>query len=176
MNTTRRHGQLRNLFHQHPENIPLFREYERTLLRAKKTKLQWDFLNNCLQDKIIPRSLLTKSLSESSDVPFNSVHNCILKEHVEKAKREVNTLLYKVRRARRNLHENCDDIVAQHAVSVIERSVQYKIFYHSEHLKRKLSRNFMNSLWVKGSNPDKNILNISLYQLTDDEKFALDMV
>ena len=164
---------MHSLFAKHPNRIQELRHYERCLQRAKMTKIQWRFLCNCLDDKVMPNSLLPKALREDKDTPFSDVENKILEERIAKTKREIGFTLYKLREARRSLRESLEDGEYKRSHEIIDRHVERHIKKQEDRLDRKRENLFQNSPWVSASNPDKNIVNMSSYRLKSDEKLVL---
>ena len=128
MSTTRSFSSLHSLLTKYPNRIQAFRNYERCLQRAKMTKTQWRFLCTCLDDKVMPHSLLPKSLREDKDTPFSEVERTILEERISKAKREISLTLYKLRDAKislRNIFEDSDSY--KKSVAIIDGHVDKHI-------------------------------------------------
>lgn len=163
---------LRDIFRQHPEYIQIYRAYEKGLCRAKTRKLQHQFLKTCLQEKILPRTLSPATMKNKC-LPFTKIDRIILEEHIQQAKREVDEAFYTYRKCLRDLTHHVDPVVFNNMKCCAERTVNRTTKIHENRLKRKLERLFNHSLWVKCSNYEKNVLNMSSHVLGYDEKLVL---
>ena len=147
-------------------NITQIRKYERTLQKAYSTRNRRNFLQNCIAEKVIPKS--TSRLLHTDDHPFPPyIHEYLL--HCErKLKVEENELFDEARilgQALRNI------LSTNHAESIRMR-ISSKNQQQTRNLKEKLKNICDNSKWTTTGNT-AIINNLSRKILTPYEKEAL---
>lgn len=161
----------------HPVLRKPFLSYLDCLFAAHSSKLQWNFLKNCLLEKVIPRTLFPTSVVKVYTYPFPSLASLILKDKIEylnqvtkqKFKRtydSFNEVLSLIRDLSFPEEWITKFIDYAHAYVVDKtRGLDFK-------LKNKLNLILKNSSWWKASNPDFYI-NLSSHDLSDEQKIIL---
>ena len=155
-----------------PGLVPFFCEYSSSLVRAHKLKLRVNFLQQCLKEQVMPRSILPKRVLQMSDRPFEEFHHIILKKHIELTKIEKEQAFFTTRQKK------------QVFLSVIPNEWQNRLFDYcydklrrscnvlQNKLKRKLMNLIMHSEWSRNANSDF-VVNLSDKELDSDTKCAL---
>lgn len=77
------------LLNQHYILKKLFHKYTDALTNANLNKCNLKFLKDCLDDRIIPKSLKPCSIKRR-DSPFPAIYESLLKYHIQEAKHKVN--------------------------------------------------------------------------------------
>ena len=80
--------QLQAFLNLYPGLRQLAFNFKKSLLRAHRKKLQFQFLRRCQEECVIPNSLVTKCHQRVSENNFGHLENEILKRHIESAKKE----------------------------------------------------------------------------------------
>ena len=151
--------------------VPVFRHYEEALISVRKKKLQLQFLQDCLQEQVCPKSLLPFTLRQVA-VPFPDVARIILQERILNVKREIEETYFRLRKCLRELKGKLDD----HILVVLFETADIKCSSEVSTNKRRLERKLINlcndSPWSKCTLPN-SILNLSSYELSKDEESVL---
>lgn len=75
------------------EENPLVRSaffaYRKHHTRSNLKKVQKGFLDRCLREKVLPKTLLPKCLNFTSSNPFPDLHSNILTEKIRSVKEEI---------------------------------------------------------------------------------------
>ena len=155
-----------------PGLSPFVSSFRSSLIKSHKMKLRLKFLKDCLQEQVLPKSILNNRLLKMWDKPFEEFHRLILVKHIDITKIEVKES-FKITKLRQNsflqaiprewisgLMDYCYDSL---------RRTRYAV---SKHLKNKLEQLIKNSDWNKNANPNF-VINLSDKPLNSDAKCAL---
>lgn len=164
-------------FNAYPPSFKvLFYKYIDQLLKAKKIKLQMEFLSKCHSNKVIPKSLRTNN-SVQSDLPFPSSSSAILSERIDVVHNQMHTAfgcsVYFFKNFLYHFHLTClTPLNLTRLLDYAHMYVDLKISPLKIHLLRKFDRIFKSSPW--SNTLDNNlILNLSSYELNYYEKVLL---
>ena len=146
-------------------------------ISAHKCKMQLKFLRDCLENCIIPKSLLPNRLKFTNNNPFPDAAKEVLKENIQRVKAEVETKFKKVRSSFRFFetfikNKGCNDEDFYKLTQYVFHISAIKSKQTQFQLMNKLEDLFRNSPWVKYSNPD-NVKNLSSTPLTLDQLVVL---
>ena len=100
MEPTRNFFSFRHLF---PVLMPLVYGFRSSLITAHSQKLRLGFLNKCLEEQVLPKSMLPRRLVNFGDVPFESFHRLILEKNIQIKKIEVREAFRKSRKKKQDL-------------------------------------------------------------------------
>ena len=136
-----RFGNLPRILNYH------YRLYERALTQIQKLKQRRVFLQECLKEQVLPPSIKTHLLCDSS--PFHPVKRCLLQDRIEAIKFEIET---KYLRSRKQL-SHMKFFAARDVVMRLEDNAHQFARYQGEiskdHLKRELNRLKTFTVWYK---------------------------
>lgn len=156
-----------------PHMLACFRHYEKLLIAVKTKKLQLQFLHDCLQEQVLPRSL-QPAVFRRDDSPFPDSAKYILQESIQEHRRDIDQAYYRLRGCLRTLRTS----VPQDLLQVLWDTANYKCGKeeHKQRVKlnRKLSGLCSDSVWgscgIRGA-----VLNLSSYVLSKVEKEVLSL-
>ena len=152
-------------FHLYPALVVTYRQFEKASIKVQCTKERILFLKECLQEKVIPRSLNWISKLDSEN-PFPVEAKKQLKLSILKAKEEIEYQFFKLRKVKRELRSSIHD-------PEVWSSIQSKVNVLSEHrkkekhskLQRMIERLIEVSPWTIYSNTE-NVVNLSSENLS----------
>ena len=177
MNATNLRSYCLNLLSSHFDFKKSFYTFRDAHISAHKSKLQLKFLRDCLENCIIPKSLLPNRLMFTNNNPFPEAAKEILLEYIERVNLEVDANFRKVRHSFKIFESSfnrsgCSD-------DDFYKLTQYVFYINSIKSKQtqirlmnKFEGLFQNSPWFKYSNPD-NVKNLSSTLLTLDQLVVL---
>ena len=151
-----------------PDSVNSFRKFEKASIRTQLIKARIEFLRNCLQEKVLPRSL--KWMERLNyELPFCDVRKNQLILLIAKLKEDCNCSFLKLRIARRNLFAQVHDFETR---KQINSSIGDIVNYHKNKkriaLAGQLDLLISKSPWNKLANTG-NIINLSTVQLTNNQ-------
>ena len=151
---------LRFLFAILPNVVGEVRKSERLNLKIIKAKARRQFLRNCLEEKVVPRSMKWVWRSNSDD-PFPPLAAQQLKLAITELKEEINNIFFKLRKSKRNLHSLIGDenLWKQLQAELSKVSDIKRVNAHLDY-RDKLEKLIEGSPWFKLSNPN-NVVNLS---------------
>ena len=147
-------------------------DFQNTLVKSHSTRLRRKFLQSCLQEQVIPKSLLPRRLRIDGVSPFNDFCVLSLKQHIKITKRQENLLFKKLSKVKRNFEISVPGIW----LPVLHRSVyshlREKLNVLKNHLDNKLKNLIQNSAW---ENVPFNscVVNLSSKSIPHDAERAL---
>ena len=155
-----------------PSLQDLYNDFQFSLISAHRAKERLCFLKTCLQEHVIPKSLLPKRLENMDNQPFGEYEHLTLDKCIKKTKEEVFDK-FKVS----NNHKEClmnvltkenQHIVFSHCYRMLTTEMNKKKRKHEEKVKGLIE----NSCWNKNVNPDC-VVNLSSKVLDHDTLCAL---
>ena len=151
-----------------PDLVNFFRKLEKASIKTQLIKARIEFLRNCLQEKVLPRSL--KWMEKLNDeLPFCDVRKKQLILLIAKLKEECNCSFFKLRIARRNLFGQVHDFETRKRInSSIDDIVKYHKNRKRTALSEQLNQLISKSPWSKLANTG-NIINLSSVKLTNNQ-------
>ena len=161
METTRNFFDFRRLF---PVLMPLVLGFRSALITAHTNNARLGFLNRCLEEQVLPRSMLPRRLLQFGDLPFEEFHRLILLKNIEIKKVEVRECFKKSRKKKEDLLRILPPewiaCVFDHCYNKLRsrrRNVEIR-------LKCKLDVLINNSKWTSDAN-EEFVVNLSNYTL-----------
>ena len=178
MNTTYLRNFTLNFVYHHRYIKRCYEKYRDALITAHQRKCQLRFLENCLDNCIIPKTFLPRRFLNYSQKPFSDVAKEILIDSISCIKNEIHGLFFKVRqlnydfRQRFNeLRLNRDDYwntIMQYCNFLKKQT----IYNRTTQLNKKFDKIFRSSPWVKYSNSE-NVVNLSSVPLSFYQRIVL---
>ncbi|XP_076029167.1 uncharacterized protein LOC143018013 [Oratosquilla oratoria] len=130
------------------------------------------FLQNCMKEQVLPKSVLPQRLVKMSDRPFDDFQRIILKKRIDIAKLEVKEA-FRIKRISLHKFQCC---VSSDVKNVLLDYCYGKMRMECEYLSRKLNMKLLalinDSDWTKHANPDF-VVNLSSKPLTKVQSTAL---
>ena len=154
MNTTRSFALL------FPFLIHFVNNFENKLIQAHSTRKRRQFLQRCLEEQVIPKSLLPKRLREMSDEPFNSFCVQSLKLHIKSTKRKEIQDFKKLAKARMNFFNHIPNTWCNMLCNSIYSKLRNQLSSLNIHLENKLDKLISESIWTKKAS-NNGVLNLS---------------
>lgn len=155
-----------------PGLSPFVSSFSSALITAHKMKIRLKFLRRCLEEQVLPKSLLNNRLLNLSDHPFEEFHRIILEKHIVITKIEVRES-FKISKSRRSAFD-----------CAIPSEWKHQLLDHcygklrtvcdslSKKLDRKLCFLIKDSEWTKNAR-ENFVVNLSSKPLNSDAKCAL---
>ena len=159
-----RFGNLPRILNYH------YRLYERALTQIQKLKQRRVFLQECLKEQVLPPSIKTHLLCDSS--PFHPVKRCLLQDRIEAIKFEIETKYLRSRKQLSHMKFFAARDVVMQLQDNAHQYARYQGGITKYHLKRKLDRLRTLTVWYKFTMP-QNVVNLSSKQLNFFEKSVL---
>ena len=160
--------QLRNAKGQ--EAVLTIRKYERELHKLESLKNRISFLQECLDNKVIPKSF--KSMENASGMPFEKLQKLSIENVMSFRKQEKELVYAQCRQAFRDVNFLGFDYLVNSALDNVRRSVKCSSEKQKVNLEKKLEDVFSNSQWIRFSQIN-NVINLSNRLLSRDEIYAL---
>ena len=160
--------QLRNARGQ--EAVLTIRKYERELHKLESLKNRISFLQECLDNKVIPKSF--KSMENASGMPFEKLQKLSIENVMSFRKQEKELVYAQCRQAFRDVNFLGFDYLVNSALDNVRRSVKCSSEKQKVNLEKKLEDVFSNSQWIRFSQIN-NVINLSNRLLSRDEIYAL---
>ena len=169
MDATRNFFNFRLLFHA---LMPLVYEFRSSLIAAHCHKLRLDFLNKCLQEQVLPKSMLPRRLLQFGDVPFESFHRVFLEKNIQMKRVEVREFFKKSRISKQNLISALPSEWKQPVFDHCYSRLRYKRRILEGKLNNKLNSLISSSKWTTDANHDF-VINLSSHNLDNSSLSAL---
>ena len=152
----------RTFFYFFPLLIPFVKSFEKSLYKAHATRLRLKFLKRCLDEQVIPKSLLPARLRNFSDHPFNDFCALSLREHIKNAKQQDFQAFKEFRKCKSEFFRNIPIDWIDRLLDRIYWRFRFKINSLQLKLDNKLQRLINNSVWTSEGlkNCDKNCVNL----------------
>ena len=155
-----------------PGISPICRTYVKSLTKCHLLKSAGDFLKNCFDEQVLPRSLLPSRLLNFSQKPFDSLEKIVLRRAISVNKYETKI---KFKEKANHLSQlkmvlNGNDLITVFNYAHYKKRLEVKKRqkYHSKKLQLLISR----SKWNECIG-DSNVINLSSTVLSDVTKQAL---
>ena len=148
-------------------------EYSAALHKAHKLKLRLKFLRNCLQEQVLPRSVLPQRILEMSHTPFDPFLKDILMKQIEYMKNEV-AEAFKIKHAKKSHFDaTIPSEWKDQLLSLCHHDLRHRVYTqlknsHDNKLKLLIER----SDWTTHANPNF-VINLSDKQLDKTTTSAL---
>ena len=148
-----------------------YRTYRDNLVSAHKRKCQLKFLKNCLNNCVIPKSMLPRNLHFYNNEPFSATAKQILIDTIDRLNEEINGCFKHVRISLNKLESTMLIHNLNHYDAFAKLinhcfNVNRDVIRRTEiELNQKFDVIFRNSPWVKYSNSN-NVVNMSSVPLT----------
>ena len=134
-------------------------------IKIKCTKLRIKFLKECLEEKVIPRSLNWVKRVDP-DSPFPSEAKLQIQKAIAEVKDELEVLFLKLRKLKRNLQSVIQDPQVWSSIQItVEEVCKYHEHKKISHFETLLINLINNSPWTKFSRTE-NVMNLSSVQLS----------
>ena len=159
METTRNLFDFRRLF---PVLMPMVYAFRSALVTAHGHKLRQRFLNRCLEEQVLPRSMLPRRLLQFGDLPFETFHRLILSKNIDIKRVEVRESFKKSRQKKQEL---LNVLPAEWRKCVFDhcyKRLRYRRRRLECNLENKLNMLIDNSKWTTDANHDF-VINLSEY-------------
>ena len=148
-----------------------FRKYEKLEDKKNKLKLDIDFLNNCKQLGVYPKSLIFK-LPNLSNKDASSIHKRLLRSAINKRNKELYYVLKELNISRNFLSKQLSTIgfyiLQKSTISYNNKSLQRSLFTQQ----KKLS-SLMRGCSLPTFTASKTITNLTKYELSQEESDLL---
>ncbi|KAK4309681.1 hypothetical protein Pmani_018679 [Petrolisthes manimaculis] len=109
-------------------------EYEELIIAVNTRKLQLQFLQDCLEEQVIPRSL-RPAIFRQTNSPFPDSAKYTLKDSIQQAKRDIENLYYRLRLSIRTLKQQ----LPQDLLQVLMETASNKCEKETHHIEIKTS-------------------------------------
>lgn len=169
MEATRSFFDFRRLF---PVLVPLVCSFRSALITAHSQKMRLVFLNRCLEEQVLPKSMLPRRLLQFGDLPFEDFHRLILLKNIEIKKVEVRESFKKSRKKKQDLLNALPLDWIRCVFDDCYRKLRCRKRALENRLLNKLNVLINNSKWTTDANPDF-IINMSEYNLDPSSLPAL---
>ena len=142
-----------------------YRRYERANIKIQHTKARLEFLKECLEEQVIPRSMnWLKKLDDGSPFPVEVRKQ--LKLAIADLKRDLDCQYFMLRKLKRELHSKLPDhYIWTSLEEIVNKVSQFQRNKKKMNLQKQLSHLIDSSLWSKYSRTE-NVINMSSMCLT----------
>ena len=163
---------LNFFFAYFPNLVDLYRRYEKISIKIAWAKSRLKFLQDCLEEKVLPRSMnWLRRLDVDLPFPEEAIHQ--LELNIRRIKGDLDYLYYRLRLSKGKLKSqvNDSDLWAQ-----VQKNVKDVREYHRKlkesSLSNELDKLILKSPWSKFSRPD-SVVNLSSCELNLSQKQIL---
>ena len=146
--------------------------FSKCLLSAYSCRIHLKFLRKCLQEQVLPRSLLPYRLRKYDHHPFNEFSVMMLKRHIETTKLEERKKFKELSSARSVFYRTIPTIWKDSLLQEIYRDLRVKTDKVKRKLDNKLENLIANSDWTKKARQDC-VVNLSSKPISDNVVCAL---
>ena len=146
--------------------------FSKCLLSAYSCRIHLKFLKRCLQEQVLPRSLLPYRLRQYDHHPFNEFSVMMLKRHIEATKLEEKKKFKELSSARSVFHRTITTYWKNSLLLEIYNDLRVKTDRLKRKLDNKLKNLIANSDWSKNARQDC-VINLSRKPISDDVVCAL---
>lgn len=156
---------LQFVFWTFPSLVKDVRNFEKVATQAFRQKTKVQFLQDCLRQQVVPRSLRWV-LRVDPDSPFSAASRSCLQDAVRKAKLECDVYFYKLRCIERFLRSHIGDVFLWNQLHhVLKTTAKLRATGDKDRLESLLIRLIEVSPWAKFS-LTSNVVNLSSITLT----------
>ena len=153
-----------------------FNKLKKATVKAQRLKSQKNFLKQCFEERIVPKSLIPNRLQSSTNLPFTDLEEIVLKRAIDSTTIQTEEAFQDIRHHRRELMDSCNSCgISHYFYTIYEKIVnmcnRQKVI-NTTRLSNKFQRLLRSSNWFKFSNFD-SIVNVSNLELTDYMKCVL---
>ena len=147
--------------------VQLFRHYEKASIKTQLIKARIRFLRDCLDEKVVPRSMNWIGRLKNDDSPFPVEACAYIKSSIKQLKFDCDQQYFRLRQIRRDLKANINDFyIWKDLENVVQQVSQFHLTKKQNSLQTILDKLIINSPWTKFSNVS-NIVNLSNVKLSD---------
>ena len=150
--------------------VLIIRRYEKELHKLESLKNRISFLQECLDNKILPKSL--KVIENASGMPFEKWQKLLIENVISLRKQEKESVYSKCRQAFREVSFLGFDNSVNFALAIVRKKVNLFSGRQKVNHEKKLENIFSNSHWIRYSQIN-NVRNLSSRLLSRDEIYAL---
>ena len=129
-------------------------------------------MKNCLDEQVLPRSLLPVRLTKLSNHPFDDFSHLVLVKHIEVTKANERAAFRKLQHSKHNFMANVPAACKESLLDVICSGLRRNLQKLRGILNRKLNNLISNSNWTKNSNPNC-VVNLSTKEINNSTLSAL---
>src|ERR1700755_2072751 len=170
------YSQVNLLLNEHHNLKRSFYKYKNLLTSSNLKKCNLQFLRRCLEDKIMPKSLIPRSV-KTNMAPFPYIYEALLRHHIQETKQLINKSFFITKLKFQIFQNNFYRISNNHSLlsDLIDKAhhiMKIKTTTRKNSHKEKIENLFNNSKWVSHSNHNI-IINLSDYELNTTEKTLL---
>lgn len=155
-----------------PGLAPFITEYSSSLIRAHNLKIRVNFLQRCLKEQVMPRSILPLRVLQMSDRPFEDFLQIILKKHIELTMIEKEQAFFISRQKKQVFLCVIPCEWQNRMLDYCFDTLRFQCNSLQNKLDRKLVDLIKNSDWTKNANHDF-VVNLSDKHLDNDTMCAL---
>ena len=172
MPTTRGNWRLGHFMRRYPEFRKLYRTMEKLYTTTQKGKFALSYLKRCREEKVLPKNLLPTRVRDLV-LPFSEIDSNFLNKVINEKKRSVENNFFRFREQLRLLNSELPNEVSYQLMNVVKIVNSNYLKNYKHNLDLKLKRLFKRSKWCLYSDYEKNVLNLSSYRPSHDERIAL---
>ena len=146
--------------------------FSKSLVSAYSTRIRLKFLKRCLEEQVLPRSLLTYRMIRFDNLPFNEFSSMTLKRHIEITKRQEKKAFKELEAARRAFRQCIPVAWKDSLFTDIYDHLHVRTSQLQRKLDNKLKRLIEKSDWTKNARQDC-VVNLSSKPISEDVVRAL---
>ena len=156
----------------YPGLSPFVSNFKKALVNSYKLKIRMKFLQDCLNEQVVPKSFLPRRLLDMTDRPFDDFQRIVLQKQIDLAKVEVKEA-FRLSKSSKYSFEQAIPVEWKNCLrDYCYGSLRFECNALENKLKRKLDILIENSKWTKDANPNF-VINLSNKQLDKTTKCAL---
>ena len=162
------------LFYRLPALKPTFRRLEKQICSVFRLKNQKHFLEECLQEQVVPK-MYGLSRWTLNSVPFPRSHKLFLEERIAQTKDAIFVARRNLKKTQQELRLICpSDHIYRYLISYIFNRASYGSHLHSNNLRKKLQILIRNSVWQNIITNDR-VMNLSNTPLNINQHIVLNL-
>ena len=151
-----------------------YRIYERRMCTLKRLSNQIQFLTDCIEEQVTPRTFGPIARPSFDGAPFPEYSRLYIQDQLLDAKNRKEVLLYDIRNHRRDLRFRLPDPVFNDAIARAGEVAHVRGVAHFSSIKQKLNNLCSNSRWEQFANPN-NVIVIGDIIVNKYEKMLLSL-
>ena len=163
---------LRQFYYAYPTLLCHPTAFLSLLLKAHNKSIHDKFLRECLDEHVIPPSLLPVRLRNKRDVPFGELQRVVLKHNIISTRAETKECFKQLAFHKQRFQQVVPPIWKENLFHFCYWKLRRECDILRNRLKRKLSILIKNSDWTKHSNSDF-IINLSSKRLSENISTAV---
>lgn len=141
------------LLYQHYFLKKLLYKYTDALTNANLMKCNLKFLKSCLDDRIIPKSLIPHNI-RTKDLPFPHIYESLLKYHIQETERKVNISFFLTKTRFNNFQRYFYNLSDHYNILTIyidkaHNLMKIKVNHRKNSQQQKLEKLLNESSWAK---------------------------